>query len=357
MKRSSRIAIVAVSVLVVGLGAFAARTMLMAGVFDEVRPVPRPCRTLTDVTGVEDIAIDAKDGIAFLSATDRRAIAQGRASQADGIYTTSVLHPEQGFRKLSGAPQDFHPHGISLYRDADGSLTLMAVNHMSNARSAVEIFQVERSAGDVKLIEVGHIEGDKLIHPNDVAAVGKELFYVTNDHGSRTDLGIKLEDYLTLPRANVLYFDGTVFREAVTGLVFANGINVSPDGSHVYVAESTARRVRTYRRDRFSGHLTPENVFAFPSGPDNIDVSASGDLWIAGHPKMFDLLTYAGDSTQPSPTEIFHVRVAEGIPQSAEPVYVNPGREIGAGSVGAKAGNSLFIGSIFDPKILECQLP
>jgi arylesterase / paraoxonase len=356
MKPSRRIAIIVITVLVVGLGGLAARTMILAGVFDEVKPVPRVCKTLSDVTGVEDIAVDSKDGLVFLSATDRRAIAQGKPSKADGIYTAALAHPESGFKRLDGAPDLFHPHGISLYRAPDGSLTLMAVNHMTPERSAVDIFEVDTANG-ARLKETGDIQGDKLIHPNDVAAVGKDQFYVTNDHGSRTELGMTLENYLTLPRANVLFFDGMIFREAATGLVFANGINVSPDGNHVYVAESTARRVQTFKRDPFTGRLTPENAFAFPSGPDNIDVGDKGDLWIAGHPKMFDLVAYASDPSKPSPTEIFHVRVAGGIPQSAEPVYVNPGREIGAGSVGAQAGRNIFIGSIFDPKILECALP
>ncbi|SRR5579862_460958 len=357
MKPARRIAIIVATVLVVGIGGLAARTMILAGVFDTVKPVPRICKTLSDVTGVEDIAVDSKDGLVFLSATDRRAIAQGKPSKADGIYTASLAHPESGFKHLDGAPEVFHPHGISLYRAPDGSLTLMAVNHMTPQRSAVDIFEVDTANGAARLKETGDIQGDKLISPNDVAAVGKDQFYVTNDHGSRTELGVTLENYLTLPRANVLFFDGMIFREAATGLVFANGINVSPDGEHVYVAESTARRVQTFKRDPFTGRLAPENVFAFPSGPDNIDVGEKGDLWIAGHPKMFDLVAYASDPSKPSPTEIFHVRVTGGIPQSAEPVYVNPGREIGAGSVGAQAGKNIFIGSIFDPKILECALP
>ncbi len=42
----------------------------------------------------------------------------------------------------------------------------------------------------------------------------RRQFYVTNDHGSRTEFGRTMETYLTLPRANVLYFDGMIFREA-----------------------------------------------------------------------------------------------------------------------------------------------
>ncbi len=123
------------------------------------------------------------------------------------------------------------------------------------------------------------------------------------------------------------------------------------------VAESTARQVKTFSRDMFSGRLTQESSFDFPSGPDNIDVAADGSLWIAAHPKMFDLVAYASDPSKPSPTEVFRLATADGVPQSAVPVYVDAGRELGAGSVGVAAGKSLFIGSIFDPKILDCRLP
>ena len=114
---------------------------------------------------------------------------------------------------------------------------------------------MKTEGGDASLNEIGDIQSDKLISPNDVAAVGKERFYVTNDHGSRTPFGVTLENYLMLPRADVLYFDGSVFKEVAAGLVFANGIAVSNDGNHVYVAELTARRIQTFGRDLFSGKL------------------------------------------------------------------------------------------------------
>ena len=51
-------------------------------------------------------------------------------------------HPEARLVKLSGTPADFHPHGISILRARDGTLTLMAVNHRATAPAAVEIFDV-----------------------------------------------------------------------------------------------------------------------------------------------------------------------------------------------------------------------
>jgi arylesterase/paraoxonase len=315
------------------------------------------CETLTGIVGAEDIAIDRKSRLVFLSASDRRPPYPDKKMFADGLYTLPLDHPEAGFMRLGGTPADFHPHGISLFRAADGSLTLMAVNHISPGHSAVDIFDVTIANGATKLSEIGDIQSDKLISPNDVAAVGKEQFYVTNDHGSRTAFDMTLENYLMLPRADVLYFDGSVFREVAKGLVFANGIAVSNDGSHVYVAESTARRVETFARDSMFGTLTLRNTFVLPSGPDNIDVDEKGDLWIGAHPKLFALVAYGGDPSKPSPSQIFRVTVAGGIPQTAVPIYTNLGRQIGAASVGATADGHLFIGSIFDPKILDCRLP
>jgi hypothetical protein len=72
---------------------------------------------------------------------------------------------------------------------------------------------------------------------------------------------------------------------------------------------------------------------------------------------MFALVAYGTDPSKPSPSEVYELPVKDGIPQSVARVYGNLGEQIGAASVGAVAQGHLFIGSIFDPKILECKLP
>jgi len=354
MRIWKRVAISASAMVVVGAAALAVRDMMLGGVFDAVQSVPLACEAIPGVVGAEDIAIDAKSGLLFASAADRRHPGAG----SDGIYMLRLADPKAGFTKLGGAPSQFHPHGISLFRGADGALTLMAVNHMAADRHAVDIFGVSVKDGTAAMTEIGDIQSDKLVHPNDIAAVGPAQFYVTNDHGSRTALGAQAEDYLTLPRADVLYYDGMVFKEAASGLVLANGIAVSREGGLVYVAETTMRRIRTFSRDAFSGRLTPHDTFALPTAPDNIDVAADGALWVAGHPKLFGLLAYMGDASKPSPAQILRVATAGGMPRSARVVYADAGgREIAAASVGAAAGKTLFIGAIFDAKVLACRLP
>ena len=358
MKTWKRIALTTSVVAVVGVMALVGRALVMGGMFTDVTPgFGGTCRAVGGVVGAEDLQIDRKDGLVFISASDRRA---NPPSKLDGIYTLKLGDPTAKPVRLAGTPKDFHPHGISLFRAADGSLTLMVVNHVNSLNadhSSINVFTVTVESGTAKLSEIGDIQSDKLISPNDIVAVGKEQFYVTNDHGSSTPFGMKLENYLMLPRANVLYFDGNVFKEVANNLVFANGINVSPDGNRVYVAETTAHRIQTFTRDLFSGKLTQEASVTLPSGPDNIDVDEKGGLWVADHPKLFGVLAYRDDPSKPSPSEIFRLPVKNGVPQDAQRVYTNLGQEIGASSVGAVADGHLFIGSIFDPKILDCTLP
>jgi arylesterase/paraoxonase len=355
MKTWKRIALTSSAVVVVGVAAVVARALITGGMFTEVTPgFDGSCRTIGGVVGVEDLQIDRKDGLVFLSAADRRA---RPPSKLDGIYTLKLNDPTAKPVRLAGTPSDFHPHGISLFRAADGSLTLMAVNHVNHLNSdhsSINIFTVTVENGAAKLSEIGDIQSDKLISPNDIVAVGQAQFYVTNDHGSTTPIGQTLENYLMLPRANALYFDGNVFKEVANNLVFANGINVSPDGSHIYVAETTGHRIQTFTRDQFSGKLTQAATIEMPSGPDNIDIDEKGNLWVAAHPKLFGVVAYRDDPSKPSPSEIFRMAVKDGVPQTAERVYANLGGQIGAASVGAVADGHLFIGSIFDPKILDC---
>jgi arylesterase/paraoxonase len=355
MKTWKRIAFTFGAVLVVGVVAVVTRALIMGGMFAEVKPgFGGTCRTIGGVVGAEDIQIDRKDGLVFISASDRRA---APPSKADGIYTLKLGDPAATPVRLAGTSADFHPHGISLFRAADGSLTLMAVNHQSAAHSSIDIFTVTIADGVAKLSEIGDVESDKLISPNDIVAVGKEQFYVTNDHGSRTPFGVTLENYLMLPRADVLYFDGNVFKEVANNLVFANGINISPDGNRLYVAETTAHRIQTFTRDLFSGKLTPDVTLTLPAGPDNIDVDEKGDLWVAAHPKLFGVVAYHSDRSKPSPSQIFRLPVKNGEPREAQRIYTNLGEQIGAASVGATANGHLYIGSIFDPKILDCTFP
>ena len=353
-----RMGATAAAVVVVALLTGTFRLLESHGAFTEVKPgFAGTCRPVNGVVGPEDVAIDAQDKIAFVSATNRPARASGKPSPGDGLYAYNYLQAEAKLVKLAGTPSDFHPHGISLYRAPDGGLTLMAINHRLDGTNSVDIFTVDVAHGAVSLKEVGSIDSGLLISPNDLAAVDQDRFYVVNDHTSKTQFGRWLDDNLVLPRTNILYFDGISFKVAADGLNFPNGAALSKDGRYLYVPESYARTLLTFERNIFSGQLKQVNALPIASNLDNADVASDGSIWIGSHPDAFAMATYRSDPSKPAPSEVFQVSVHNGVPQSAALVYANMGEQIGASSVGAVSDGHLLIGSPFDSKILNCLLP
>jgi len=354
MRAGARAALTAVSVaaiVVLGLGI---RTLSAFGVFTDVAAeFSGSCHAIEGVRGAQDIVVDAKLGVALISANDVRALSSGKPSPQDGLYVLK-LNGASRPTKLSGTPSDFHPQGISLYRSGDGSLTLFAINHRSDGTSSIASFDVVTKDGNIGLHEIGNIEGDELVSPNAIAAVDRVRFYVTNHYTSRTRLGRTLDDWLILPRANVLYFDGTVFRVVAARLNAPAGVVLSPDGRFVYVSEAFTRRLDTYARHDFPGEIDPLGTLSIPSNLDNLSFDDRGRLWVASHPKAFAMRAYLADPSRPAPSEIFQVALSDGVPKSATAVY--SGKGIGGASVAAVLGKRMLIGSSLDDKILDCTM-
>ena len=245
MRPATRAVLTAVSVVVIVTLGLGVRMLNAFGVFTDVTPgFSGSCHAIAGVRGVEDIAIDAKLGIALIAVSDPRALQDGKPSPQDGIYVLK-LNDAPRLTKLSGTPSDFHPRGISLARAGDGTLTLFAINHRSDGTSSIASFDVVTKDGAIALHETGNVEGGELVSPSAIAAVDAQRFYVTNDHTSRTRLGRTLDDWFILPRANVLYFDGAVFRIVADRLNAPAGMALSPDGRYLYVSEAFNRRLDT----------------------------------------------------------------------------------------------------------------
>jgi arylesterase / paraoxonase len=337
----------------------------------EVKP-PGGCHVALSPPGIEDLALDRARGLGFLSSDDRRAAAAGQPR--DGAIFAAILDDLDAgaFVRLTGAdkgtPTPFHPHGISLWTAPDGTRTLFVVNHPEGGvfgqdrpgSHTVEIFDVEEApAGQfveapVVLKHRRTVTSPLFTWPNDVAATGPDSFYVTNSLGSETALGIFAETFWGLERSNVVFFDGKEARAAATGLGFANGIALSADGKTLYTTETTGRRLRAYARDSATGALTLANEGFFGTGLDNIDVAPDGALWIGSHPRMVDFLSHARDAKHPSPSQILRVEPQEK--GAARTVYLADGRELSGISAAAEYRGKVIAGSVFEPKLLICEL-
>ena len=306
------------------------------------------CEAVNIFSGTEDVEIDKNTNLVFVSASNRRS-----PSDDDGIYVFDLQNDSntsRNVRKVSSSELlDFHPHGISLWH-GDGQTKLFVVSHRSTGENVVEIFSV----GQGGILE--HLESilfDAMNSPNDVIAVGPRQFYASNDHGYTEGLMMMLEQYFALPFANTVYFDGEKGRVIKSGLVAANGINRSADGKTIYISEALKQRVSVFDRNIETGELTKIKHIDINTVPDNIDIDADGNLWVAGHSKIFEFVTHAADRTKNAPSHIIKV---DPNTDKFEDIFISLDGEINAASVGAIHNNTLVVGAVFDGHVMVCPL-
>ena len=339
--------------VVVAVSAWVVRLLWLTGAFRRIESrVAGTCRAVTGPIGPEDITIHPRTGVAYVSASDRRAATNGHATPG-AIWAYDLNAPDAAPVNLTArADTRFQPHGISLWAGPDGRDALFVVNHPVDgdtpAPHTIEIFDVTEGG----LVHRATLTDPLLVMPNDLVAVGIDRFYVTNTHAHPPGTMQTIETYLQLAGARVIFYGPGGFRPALADLVFPNGINVSPDGKRLYVASTTDRNVRVYDRDPASEALAFRGTFPLGSGPDNIEVDASGNLWIAAHPKLLRVEAHRDDPATLSPSQVLRVSPTGAV----EEMYLDDGRIISGSSVAAASGNRVLIGEIFDDGFLDCTL-
>ena len=152
--------------------------------------------------GTEDIVVDRETGLVMVSAMNRFDRFARNQNPVDGIY--GFVIDQEGnsqakeLRLLSlDAPAEFHPHGIDFWQgiNKDGSVEkrLFVVNHINDVDKAVEVFRINT---DLNLTHLYSVTSSEIYSPNDLAAVGPDQFYISNDHGRGQGLARMVEQYL-----------------------------------------------------------------------------------------------------------------------------------------------------------------
>lgn len=351
------IALAAAAVVVI---IFTLRVLWLAGSFRTITPhFAGRCQLIDGPVGPEDLTIDEKTGRAYISATDRRALAAGRPVPG-AIWAYDLEAPAGGAPALVNLTPDatlyFQPHGISLWVGEDNRRALFVVNHPAPGNqwpaNTIEIFDVT----DTGLVHRATLTDPRLVMPNDLVAVDIDRFYVTNTHKYPPGWSQTLETYLQLHRAQVLSYGPGGFRTAAARLLFPNGINVSRDGRTVYVASVTGLSVVVFDRDPRTDALTRRGEIPVGSGVDNIEVDADGALWIGSHPKLLAVQKHAVDPSARAPGQVMRIGFEPGGHPQVEEVYLNDGTPVGGVSVAARRGNRLLIGQIFGRGFLDCEM-
>ena len=344
--RQKVIGMVAVAIIYFGFD-----TLLQAGFFKSLSNSNNTevVATYTDVWGPEDLEWDRNKSILYISSTNRWAANIGNWEANDGIYFLKTNDPNSQIQRMkSNFSGEFHPHGISLF--SENELTYLYVVNESSEQNSVELFLVN---GDSLMHQKTFV--DKLMFkPNDVAGVSTNQFYVTNDHGNTTPMGQVVEDYLRLPYSYVLFYNGKEYKKVQKGMVYANGVQISKDGSKLYTTHTIGHELFVWNRNVQNGNLILEKKLAINSGLDNVDIDEKGNIWIASHPKLLDFVSYEKDSTQLSPSQIFKIEPAKDYQMTK--MYENDGSQISGASVALVSGDSMYVGDVFDRKILLLKI-
>jgi len=338
-------AVVAVVIYLVG------NMLYVAGVFKTIdsKQEGEVSAVYAGIYGPEDMDLDDSTGLLFISSADRWKIQRG-LNPKDGIFVLQLDSGRQPHKVPTTYPGEFHPHGISFLR-ADSISLLFVVNHNASG-DFVEIFRYVNDS----LVHQKSIADPSMCCPNDVVAISPTTFYVTNDHGNRKGFKRTLEDYLQLPFSSLLFYDGVKFSTAFGGLKYGNGVNISNDKSKLYVAATTGRQLLTFDRDPATGNLTLVNTMKLKTGVDNVDVDEDGNLWIASHPKLLAFVGHAKDSAKLSPSEVLKLIPGPDNTYKVEQVLMDDGTLLSGSSIALRYQDQLFVGGVFQPKILRITL-
>lgn len=318
--------------------------------FDPVRSsFDGSCEPVAGIAGPADLQIDPFTHLAFVSSRNREAGEMARGA----IHVLSIDDPlaEDAWRdRTRGVPEIFEPEGVHFY--ADGNVRRLFV--VNAAAKSVELYDVALN-GDLKHLETFHER--RLTNPNDVVAVGPRSFYVSNDFSvSRDSLLVRIEFITRAATGKLFFFDGRVWKVAAEDLRFASGVNVSPDGRRVYVAETSGGALKIFDREPESGLLTLAETVPMDAAIDSINIDRAGTLWIAAHPKPLLLALQKKDSKSRPPSLVMRYDDMPGAHGRPAAVYANDGAELSASSSAARLGSTLLIGALYEKKFLICRL-
>ena len=329
-------------------------------------------RGLVPVPGPEDIVVDRAAAVAF-SVSQQRMSATGKllapAEMPGGAIFALDLASEPLAKRLLidhgslGFP--FHPRGCSLFSGPDGQRRLMVISDRAATEHVVEVFDVV--GGTYDSLALRHVrtvaDPEHLISPNDLVALDRDRFYVTNDHGARQGLWQTLETGIGLPWSTVVFWDGSRFHTVAKDIEFANGIALDHTRKRLYVAATRSKRLYLYPWDPAdpAKELTNRDPIELPGCPDNLEWDEDGYLWIGADPSFLKLSIYALGITPTAPSLILRLDFSTGRGPRVEEVWHDAtGEIISASSVAAVYDKGpvrrLLIGQPFGNHLLDCEL-
>ncbi|XP_070532140.1 serum paraoxonase/arylesterase 1-like [Ptychodera flava] len=356
---------IGIAVILTHLG----RLVLVLGYFKTIHNHrPGPCRVVDGIdVGSEDITVSS-DGLAFISSGIR-----GKNYYSDPRLVPPFLegkislfdfnHPENNAMELPLKGhfdrENFHPHGISLYEDPKtGERRLFAVNHhRTTDEDRVEIFRFDDKARSLNHLKT--VTGKNMYSVNDVVAIGPDAFYFTNDLYFVKNWLRELEGLSLVSWGTVGFYNNGEDRIVASGFRFSNGVNVSPDGRYLYVAQPTAGSIVVLEIKK-DNSLEKKQTILVHTGVDNIEVDQqTGDLWLGCHPVLHLLIDHTKNITNPAGSHVLRVHFeSKSAPYEKvdiRQVFMDDGNMVSGASSASYYDNKLLVGTVIH-KMAYCEI-
>lgn len=297
------------------------------------------------IKGAEDIMVSTEDKFALISATDRSNVSKN-INKESGLFLMDLKSNEYKPILLTESLNiDFEPHGISFYKK-DSIYHVMVINH-ANEGHTIEVFELLKN----NLVHKKTLRDSSMIRPNDLVMIDENRFYFTNDHKFTKGIGKVVEEYIGLALSNVVYYDGTKYSEAVSGIAYANGINFDRERSLLYVASTRGFEVKVYSRAE-NGQITFIEDIPCKTGVDNIEFDTNNDLWIGSHPSLLKYTSYSKGDKEIAPSEVIKISYKNKGDYSIEKIYIEEGRDMSGSSVAAIYEDKILVGNVMDHQFL-----
>lgn len=233
----------------------------------------------------------------------------------------------------------FYPHGVDLVRVGD-TLMLLVVSNAPDEQAILR-YRLYRDS----LVFVNKITDPLIVSPNAVTGLADGSILISNDMGR---LGNFWEALLILKRAKIAYWHYGHCSVAAGRFCYSNGIT-NRDGK-VYLAST--RQDKIFSFDMKDSLMVNKKVVSKMHGPDNLRFTGD-DLLVACHLRFLDFLKHRKDSTHFSPSTAYQVNVKSG---DKKVVYYDGGAQVSTAATALEYGGSLYLGGVFDAKIVRKRL-
>lgn len=368
----------------------------VVGIGRAIRPIetfPWNCHRIVhpQLEGCEDLFLDEKDRVLYAACSGSEARSQwnpalskynvsGRRTQGSELVAMHIDEPESNgqFKMHSIRPSGYEGAtgdqtldfvGFDVDASAHNVLDFWLVNHRPpvdaqrqhldakklGSNVTIEVFRYAKAAREMQHVKT-------IVHPdihsaNKLALTGGGSFAVSNDHSDR--VGFRKELDLIVGGGNLVHCrsDHMCAPGTSNWLPFANGLVRGHDGL-IYVPFSAATFIAVYRILQ-DGAL--EEVARIDVGMpvDNLSVDSSGAIWVAGIPRMLELIDAIGAPFEKSsPSTILKIRKVGEKEYEVETVLEDGLAKVVSGATAAvfdRQSERLFIGGASTPYIVECQ--